>query len=57
MVSNSSAGEIAELYGDARISRAGLRVHRLAARRAINSRASARGPITEFLLTNLEPRG
>jgi DNA adenine methylase len=57
MVSNSSADAIAELYGDPRVSKAGLHIHRLPARRAINSRASARGPVTEFLLTNLEPRG
>jgi DNA adenine methylase len=56
MVSNSSAGEIATLYEDPHVARAGLRVHRLPARRAINSRASARGPIVEFLLTNLPAR-
>jgi DNA adenine methylase len=53
MVSNSSAPAIAELYEHPRVTRAGLRVHRLAARRSINSRGSARGPIVEFLLTNL----
>lgn len=58
MVSNSSAPEIAALYeGNPRVAAARLVVHRLAARRAINSRASARGPVTEFLLTNLTPRG
>jgi DNA adenine methylase len=56
MVSNSSAAEIATLYDDPGVARAGLRVHRLPARRAINSRASARGPIVEFLLTNLPAR-
>jgi DNA adenine methylase len=56
MVSNSSAETIAALYADPRVSRAGLAVHRLPARRAINSRASARGPVTEFLLTNLAAR-
>jgi DNA adenine methylase len=57
MVSNSSAPEIAALYeGNARAAAAGLVVHRLPARRAINSRATARGPVTEFLLTNLAPR-
>lgn len=53
MVSNSSAPAIAELYEDPAVGRAGLSLHRLPARRSINSRASARGPIVEFLLTNL----
>jgi DNA adenine methylase len=57
MVSNSSAPEVAALYqDDPKVGAAGLVVHRLPARRAINSRASARGPVTEFLLTNLSPR-
>ena len=52
---NSSAPEIAALYeGDP--AAAGLRVHRLPARRAINSRAAARGVVTELLLNELEPR-
>ena len=53
MVSNSSAPAIAELYQHPRVTRAGLRLHQLPARRSINSRGSARGPIVEFLLTNL----
>ena len=57
MVSNSSAPAMAALYeDDPRAAAAGLRVFRVPARRAINSRASARGPVTEFLLTNLNPR-
>ncbi len=57
MVSNSSAPSVAALYEeDPRASAAGLRVFRIPARRAINSRGSARGPVTEFLLTNLTPR-
>jgi DNA adenine methylase len=57
MVSNSSAPAMAALYeGDPRVAAAGLRVHRLPARRAINSRGSARGPVMEFLLTNLAAR-
>jgi len=56
MVSNSSAPEIAELYQHPRVTRAGLRLHQLPARRSINSRGSARGPIVEFLLTNLTER-
>lgn len=57
LVSNSSAPAIGALYeADTRAAAAGLRVFRIPARRAINSRASARGPVTEFLLTNLTPR-
>jgi len=57
MVSNSSAPAIASLYAeDPTIAAAGLRLYHLPARRAINSRADARGQVTELLLTNLEPR-
>lgn len=53
MLSNSSAPEVAALYQDnPRVAAAGLVVHRIPARRAINSRAAARGPVIEFLLTN-----
>ena len=54
LVSNSTANEIAELYEDCDIVRAaGLRTLRVAARRAINSNASRRGPIEEYLITNV----
>ena len=57
MVSNSSAASIEALYRRAAsASGAGLSLWRLPARRAINSRASSRGPVDELLLTNLEPR-
>ena len=57
MVSNSSAPPMAALYeDDPCTAAAGLRVFRIPARRAINSRGSARGPVIEFLLTNLNPR-
>ena len=57
LVSNSSAPAMSALYEhDPRAAAAGLRVFRVPARRAINSRASARGPVTEFLLTNLNRR-
>lgn len=56
MVSNSSAPAIEALYeGEPRVAAVGLRVHRLAARRAINSRPAARGAVTELLLTNTPP--
>jgi DNA adenine methylase len=57
MVSNSSASEVVRLYEQASDrSRGRLVLHRLAARRSINSRPGARGPVTELLLTNLTPR-
>jgi DNA adenine methylase len=54
LVSNSTASEIAALYednGDAR--NAGLRTLRVPARRAINSDPSRRGPVDEYLITNI----
>jgi DNA adenine methylase len=53
LVSNSTAHEIAALYDtsvDARA--AGLRAHRVPARRAINSNAACRGPVSEYIITN-----
>ena len=35
---------------------AGLRATTVAARRAINSRATARGPVREYLITNVDRR-
>jgi DNA adenine methylase len=56
MVSNSSAASILALYQRAAsASGARLRLWRLPARRAINSRAASRGTVDELLLTNLEP--
>lgn len=53
VVSNSSAPEICEAYTapDARL--AGLTLARVPARRAINSRASARGPVDELIISNV----
>jgi DNA adenine methylase len=57
MLSNSTATEIANLYHtNAEASAAGLRAHRVRARRAINSNASRRGPVSEYVITNT-PRG
>jgi DNA adenine methylase len=53
LLSNSTADEICALYernADARA--AGLRVVRVPARRAINSNATRRGVVDEFLITN-----
>jgi DNA adenine methylase len=56
LLSNSTAGEIAALYeNNPEARRAGLRVLRVPARRAINSDAERRGVIDEFLITNVEP--
>ena len=54
LVSNSTAERIAELYvRNAGARAAGLRAHRVPARRHINSNASRRGPVDEFLITNI----
>jgi hypothetical protein len=53
MVSNSTADEIANLDDtNAEASAAGLRAHRVPAWRAINSNASRRGPLSEYVITN-----
>jgi DNA adenine methylase len=54
LLSNSVAPEIRDLYAkntDARS--AGLRTRTVTARRAINSRASGRGAVLEYLITNV----
>jgi DNA adenine methylase len=54
LLSNSAAPQIRALYagrGAARV--AGLRATTVAARRAINSRAASRGPVREYLITNV----
>jgi DNA adenine methylase len=54
LLSNSTAPEIMKLYDrDARARAAGLRSHKVAARRAVNSNASRRGPVQEYLITNI----
>ena len=55
LVSNSTAREIAALYGSAEARAAGLRAIRVPARRAVNSDAARRGPVDEFLISNLTP--
>lgn len=58
VLSNSTAPIIAELYErSAAARRAGLRAHRVTARRAINSDATKRGGVLEFIISNVTPRG
>jgi DNA adenine methylase len=57
LLSNSVAAEIRRLYADHDGARAaGLQARRVRARRAINSRATARGPVFEYLITNVPAR-
>jgi DNA adenine methylase len=54
LLSNSVAPQIRLLYaGRGAARRAGLRATTVAARRAINSRAVGRGPVREYLITNV----
>jgi site-specific DNA-adenine methylase len=54
IVSNSTAQEIADLYRDnIAAHKAGLKAHTVPARRAINSKPSARGEVLEFVITNV----
>ena len=56
VLSNSTAPEIRDLYdGNADAEGAGVRAHRVAARRAINSNAARRGPVEEYVITNVAP--
>ena len=53
VMSNSSAPEIESAYQTRAARRAKIAVHRVAARRAINSRGTARGPVDELIITNV----
>ena len=56
LLSNSTAPPIAKLYADNREARAaGLRTYSVPARRAVNSNASRRGPVDEYVITNVVP--
>jgi DNA adenine methylase len=56
LLSNSTAPEVTRLYDRNAATRAvGLRAWRIPARRAINSKASARGPVRELLVSNCTP--
>lgn len=57
LLSNSAVPAVRHLYAaDAGVRSAGLRATTVAARRAINSRASRRGPVREYLITNVARR-
>ena len=57
LLSNSTAREVTELYDENREAlRAGIRAHKVAARRAINSAAARRGAIMEYAITNMPER-
>ena len=54
LLSNSTAPEVAELYdGNRDAERANLHAYKIPARRRINSNAARRGPIFEYLITNI----
>lgn len=58
VLSNSTAPLIESLYErSAAMRAAGLRVHRVPARRAISARAGGRGDVFEVIVTNVPPRG
>ena len=51
-MSNSSAPQIEAAYRAPLARQAGLSIHRVPVRRAINSRAALRGPVDELIITN-----
>jgi DNA adenine methylase len=56
VLSNSSAPLIVSLYTNREARNARLKLHRVPARRAINSRAALRGPVDEVIVTNADTR-
>jgi len=54
VVSNSSASEIMSAYASPEALRARLQIRPVPARRSINSRASARGPVDELIISNVK---
>ena len=57
LLSNSTAQEIADLYdGNRDALRAGIRAHKVPARRAINANAARRGEVMEYAITNMPER-
>jgi len=56
LLSNSTAPEISALYATPAARAAGLAAHEVPVRRAINSRATGRRGVTEYLITNVGAR-
>ena len=56
VVSNSSADDVVDAYSGPEAQGADIRLHRVPARRAINSRASLRGSVDELIITNVVAR-
>jgi DNA adenine methylase len=54
VVSNSSASEITKVYTTLEARKVQLEISRVPARRAINSRASSRGPVNELIISNVK---
>jgi DNA adenine methylase len=55
VLSNSTAPIVTRLYHTREARRAGLRAHRVTARRAINSIAARRGVVEEYVISNVPP--
>ncbi len=55
VLSNSTAPAVVKLYEDPAVRKAGLRCHRVKARRAINTDATRRGLVEELVVSNVEP--
>jgi DNA adenine methylase len=53
VVSNSSASEILKAYTTLDAQKVQLKISRVPARRAINSRATSRGPVDELIISNV----
>jgi DNA adenine methylase len=53
VVSNSSASEILKAYSTLDAQKVQLKISRVPARRAINSRATSRGPVDELIISNV----
>lgn len=57
IVSNSTAPSVCALYESREARQAGLDAYRIPARRAINSKATLRGNVDEFVISNVRPTG
>lgn len=54
LLSNSATAEVRILYDEPDARRVGLRTQLVPARRAINSRGASRGPVLEYVITNVQ---